>query len=81
MKYYEKNYDSTSTLQYNIQYIKAKTIETAAQNGLDSLKKAKEMLIALILLEKIIAKERDVKRNLEFILKEKVIHSLGLRDL
>ena len=37
MKYYEKNYDSTSTLQYDIQYIKVKT-ETADHNVLDSLK-------------------------------------------
>ena len=41
---YEKNYDSTSTLQYHIQYIKVKTSETAAQNVLDSLKKQRNKL-------------------------------------
>ena len=30
MKYYEKIYESTSTLQYNIQYINVKTSEIAA---------------------------------------------------
>ena len=44
IKYYEKNYDSKSTLQYDIQYIKVKTSETAAQNVLDSLKKQKNKL-------------------------------------
>ena len=38
MTYFEKNYDGTSTLQYDIQNIKVKTSETAAQNVLDSLK-------------------------------------------
>ena len=42
MKHYEKNYDSTSTLQNDIQYIKVKTSGPAAKNVLDSLKKAKE---------------------------------------
>ena len=38
MKYYGKNYDSTFTLQYDIQYVKVKISETAAQNVLGSLK-------------------------------------------
>ena len=42
MKYYEKNYGSTSTLQYAFPYIKVKTSKTAPQNVLDSLQEAKE---------------------------------------
>ena len=42
MKYYEKNYGSTSTLQYSFLYIKVKTSKTAPQNVLDSLQEAKE---------------------------------------
>ena len=44
MKYYEKNYDGTSTLQYDIQYIKVGPSRTAAQNVLGSLKKQRNKL-------------------------------------
>ena len=44
MKYYEKNYDSICNLQYDIQYIKVETSETAAQNVLDSLKMQRNKL-------------------------------------
>ena len=41
MKYYEKNYDKTSTIQCDIQYLKFETSETAAENVLDPLKKGR----------------------------------------
>ena len=44
MKYYEKNCDSTSTLQCDIRYIKLETSKTAAQNVLDSLEKQRNKL-------------------------------------
>ena len=44
MKYYEKNYDSICNLQYDIQYKKVETSETAAQNVLDSLKMQRNKL-------------------------------------
>ena len=95
---HEKNYKSTCTLQWNIQYIKVGTLKDSSSECSRFIKKAKEqtlcqknhvkkvlevqqILVILTLIAILITKERAVKSNQELIVEEKVIQSLGLRNL